>query len=304
MIVATVRSAFAQGCERVYLVDNDNPDDTVTAAVGAGAILAERFSTPFHHNETRFEVMNRTVARVSEAEESEHIWWLWTDADEFHHAPGGLTVREYLATLDGRFRIVGARVLNHVPDRRPAYLPGFHPIEFQPLCYERADVPMCEAGHWKHPLQRFDRGRPPIVCGSGIHKARSAERPLYEPVQPIFLHHFQYRDEGITRARLERLCHADGERARRIADPGRDGGPAMVKRFATLDALYAQRWHEVDSLRVTGRALGISPLPWPEVVRPHAVRHHRWYTPDDLERAHAGWQHRHARESATVTEAL
>ena len=45
VIAATVRNAFAQGCERVLLVDNDSPDDTVAKAEAAGAELARSFST-------------------------------------------------------------------------------------------------------------------------------------------------------------------------------------------------------------------------------------------------------------------
>src|SRR4051812_13720792 len=59
VIAATVRNAFCQGCERVYLVDNDSPDDTISQAVGAGAILAERFQTEQYDEKLRLEIMNR-----------------------------------------------------------------------------------------------------------------------------------------------------------------------------------------------------------------------------------------------------
>ena len=36
IIEATVRNAFAQGCERVFIIDNESPDDTVERAVAAG----------------------------------------------------------------------------------------------------------------------------------------------------------------------------------------------------------------------------------------------------------------------------
>src|ERR1700674_5907437 len=39
VVAATVANAYAQGCERVYLVDNDSSDATVREAVAAGAVL-------------------------------------------------------------------------------------------------------------------------------------------------------------------------------------------------------------------------------------------------------------------------
>ena len=44
VIEATVKNAFTQGCERVFLVDNESPDDTVEKAIAAGAELACSFS--------------------------------------------------------------------------------------------------------------------------------------------------------------------------------------------------------------------------------------------------------------------
>ena len=72
-----------------------------------------------------------------------------------------------MSTLDRRFRIVGSRYFNHFPDRRPEYLRGFHPLDFQPLCEEKAGN-LCALGHRKHHLQRWDRVGPPITSGSGF----------------------------------------------------------------------------------------------------------------------------------------
>ena len=33
VVAATVRNAMTQGCERVYLVDNGSPDDTIAVAL-------------------------------------------------------------------------------------------------------------------------------------------------------------------------------------------------------------------------------------------------------------------------------
>ncbi len=109
VIAATVRNAFTQGCERVLLVDNDSPDDTVAEALGAGAELATTFSTPQLDEQLKIQLLNDTVATVSTASGHEHIWWLWLDADEFVHGPGGGTVSRLVSSLDRRFRIVGTR---------------------------------------------------------------------------------------------------------------------------------------------------------------------------------------------------
>ena len=177
----------------------------------------------------------RPVRTVSESEASEHIWWLWLDVDEFPHGPRGLDDPRDLAELDRRFRIVGSRFINHFPEAEPAYIPGFHPLEFQPLCEEHRVG--CQLGHRKHSLQRFDRSGPTILSDRGFHRATSAERPLREPTEAIYLHHFPYREPDITRRRLSLLCANDhtGETRGPGDDDAADG---MVPRFETLEAVY------------------------------------------------------------------
>ena len=280
VVAATVRNAFTQGCERVYVVDNDSPDDTAGIACAAGATLARSFSCESYDETLRLRLMNEVVAEVSAAADAEHVWWLWLDADEFHHGPRGTTLREYLGTLDRRFRIVGARVFNHFPHGKPEYVPGFHPLDFQPLCQEFR-VAHCPTGHWKHPLQRFDRSEPPIVCAIGFHKAESATAPLLEPSIPVFMHHFQYRDEERTRHRLEQLCRPVGAGKSRIAlTDARWGGSGISKRFRTLTAVYAQRWDRVENLSRRGDPIGVSPVPWERTVGAEDARYAVWYPAD------------------------
>src|SRR5690242_8760943 len=107
VVAATVRSAMMQGCERVYLVDNRSPDDTVEIAVKAGAILARSFASDEYDERLRLRHMNAVMSEVSKAEGDQHTWWLFLDADEFHHGPSGMTLFEYLKTLDKQFRVVG-----------------------------------------------------------------------------------------------------------------------------------------------------------------------------------------------------
>jgi hypothetical protein len=290
VIEATVRNAFAQGCERVFLVDNDSPDDTVERAMAGGAELATSFSTDGFDEMTKVAVLNETVERISQEDGRDHIWWLRFDADEFVHGPSGRTIGELLAGLDRRFRIVGTRYFNHFPDRKPEAIPGFHPFDFQPLSEEYVDDQFCSLAHRKHPLQRFDRSGPPITSHLGFHQARCAEQ-LYEPTVSCLLHHFPYREETATRARLDALCGRGTAGQARVDyrdswERHRSGNVSDVsKRYQTLGHVYSQRWDLVENLRRRGRRVGVEPRPWSELVDPADRDFARWYTPQELDEA-------------------
>jgi hypothetical protein len=282
VIGATVANAYAQGCERVYLVDNDSSDATRREAEAAGATVAEVFATTEYDEALRLEIMNRVVRNVSAEQHTDHVWWLWLDADEFPHAAGGETIKERLDRLDRRFRIVGARFINHFPDQQPSYISGFHPLDFQPLCEEH--LMGCRLKHRKHPLQRWDRSGPPIICDRGFHRATSKERPLREPEDAIYLHHFPYRDPVVTRRRLARLCGADESDVTRVrADD--DAADGMVPRFETLDAVYRQDWANVRNYRVDGAFTTPDPVPWRELAGARDAELRRWYTAAELDAA-------------------
>jgi hypothetical protein len=293
VIGATVKNALAQGCDRVYLVDNNSPDNTVAEARAAGAQLAESFVTETCDELQRMEIMNRVVSTASQEEDAEHIWWLWLDADEFPHGPMGMTLKQYLQSLDARFRIVGTRSYNHYPGELPHYIPGYHPLDFQPLCEEflALEFGHCASGHWKHPLQRYDRGEPEIVCAPGFHRAICANTRLLEPVVPIVTHHFPYRDREFTVRRLEALCAPDGlGNVRNVTRDRRVGGVSgITKRFRSLDMVYAGRWNEVDNLHKSGSSQGVHPRPWEELVDCEDRAYKVWYTPEEVERARAEW---------------
>jgi glycosyltransferase involved in cell wall biosynthesis len=282
VVAATIRNAIAQGCERVYLVDNGSDDGTVEAASREGAVVARTFHTSRYDEALRLRHMNDVVIEVSQQEGDDHIWWLFLDADEFHHGPWGMTLREYLATLDGQFRVVGTRFFNHYPSGMPYYEQGRHPLDFQPLCEELA-FPMCPARHRKHPLQRYDRGGASIVCGNGFHDA-SCKEQLYEPAQPAFLHHFPFRDEAVTRRRLEALWEKDHAGVTRALE-SRD--THILTRFRSMDAVYSQDWAKVENFIaldplnevVNEPAAGVNPRPWSEMVDHWHQPVLRWYSP-------------------------
>jgi hypothetical protein len=284
VVESTVRNAFAQGVEAVFVVDNASTDGTVERAVAAGATVAESFETDAYEERIRILLMNSVVARQSLATGDPYIWWLWLDADEFPEGPDGLTIVEYLRTLDRRFRIVGSTYFNHFPTDKPEYLPGFHPLDFQPLC-EQYRAPFdhgCGMPHYKHPLQRFDREGPFISAGDGFHTVSLKRgQSLYEPTGGIVTHHVMYRAEAQTRARLELLCGGPARNASNHAV----GNRSIQKRFDSLAAVYAQNWAAVNNLRETAPELGVHPQPWPN---PESTR--RWYDQDELEAAKEKWR--------------
>ena len=122
VIEATVRNAMVQGATRVFIVDNGSTDQTVARAVEAGAAVAEIYQTEWFDGRLVQPLMNAVVARESLRCGAEHVWWLYLDSDEFPEGPDGLSVREYLATLDRRFRI-GRRPLRQSLPRREARVP-------------------------------------------------------------------------------------------------------------------------------------------------------------------------------------
>ena len=63
VIAATVRHALAQGCSNVFIVDNASSDNTVAAAVEAGAVLAASFDSKYFNEDLNVTYLNEVVRR-------------------------------------------------------------------------------------------------------------------------------------------------------------------------------------------------------------------------------------------------
>jgi hypothetical protein len=283
VIEATVHNAFAQGCERVFIIDNESPDDTLERAAAAGAEIARVYHTDYYDESRRLAEMNGVINAVSSELAADNIWWLLSDADEFVHGPAGLRIVDYLAGLDRRFRVVGARVFNHFPTSELANVPGRHPLDYQPMCQE-LQMAWCSIRHWKHPLVRWDRSGPELELEQGFHRVRAPVR-VGEPREGVFMHHFQYRNRPETYERLRRLCEAQDDGLIRSAkqDATVRGGSGGRLRWATLDYAYSQDWTHAERLTPRGHRSGVDPRPWTSLVNPADASVARWYATERIE---------------------
>ena len=282
VIASSVNNAYAQGCDRVLIIDNNSPDDTVQEASAAGAEIARVYDTDHFDEFRRMSEIRDVVEEYSQASGEKHVWWLICDADEFSHGPSGTTIQEYVSSLDRRFRVVGARVFNHYPSGEPANVTGCHPLDFQPLCQEVRIAP-CSLRHWKHPLFRWDVGGSWIGPVNSCHRMGIRSERLIEPEIGIFLHHFQFRERHTTFDRLQRLCEPrDGGDRRTALQEGRLGRESgATRRLATLEYVYAGQWDRVELPSVDGHKKGVRLKPWNEQVSPADAAVLRWYPPED-----------------------
>jgi hypothetical protein len=129
---------------------------------------------------------------------------------------------------------------------------------------------------------RFDRKDLFIMAGGGFHTGTLRTRePLIEPTQGIVTHHITYREESVSRRRLELLC---GGPARNQSNNA-VGNLTIQRRFESLDAVYSQNWDKVNNLRGEEPVFGVQPKPWPD---PTSTR--RWYDERELEAAKEKWR--------------
>ena len=207
IIEATVRNAFAQGCDKVFVIDNGRSHATAANAVKAGAQFAGEVDIGYHIEQLKYEAINSVISQINEAENDSFIWWLILDADEFPDTRLGMGLRQWLETLDSSVNVVAAEVLNHLPTHPPYNIPGYHPIHFQPL---EGAISM-----HKLPLIRYDSGKPHIMTMAGAHTYKTqAGTYLTGPEHKRVCDQFNGRrpEKGMLRRKLSTEGRPDGTR--------------------------------------------------------------------------------------------
>ncbi|MDL2313687.1 glycosyltransferase family 2 protein [Desulfovibrio sp. OttesenSCG-928-C14] len=270
IIGSTVRHAFAQGCSKVYILDNDSGDRTVQRAVRAGAVFLARFESKVFDETQKTVYTNKCVQSVNGALKDGPVWWLYLDADEFPDFGNGASILETLAGLPENIRAVRAVMLDHLPTHEPYFLPGFHPADLMPLAQR--------GGMQKTPLLRHDPDKPGVVIQSGAHNYHCAEK-LEEARETLAIHHFNYRTQAFSKARLEALVLPDARGKSRndwyeaIAALDNKERSQYRERLDRLDEVYA-----ANRLRqLKGEAL---PYDYKKLIR--------WYDPLAFDLSQAG----------------
>ncbi|WP_045215186.1 glycosyltransferase family 2 protein [Desulfonatronovibrio magnus] len=207
IIESTIKNAFIQGCDKVFVVDHCSDDNTVEKAIDAGAILYDRYNSKYFEEDQKVLIANRCMDEVSSKVNEKHIWWLFIDADELPHGPFGKTIKEYIRSISTEYRVIGSTFLNHYPGNS-IYKPGSNPAFAYPKA-EMETLSYCNYNHMKHQLIRYDQDQSRIIIGPGYHIFACDSCPLVEPIHGIFTHHFPYRSINTTSNRLRKIILED-----------------------------------------------------------------------------------------------
>jgi len=294
IVEAAVKNCFAHGCERVFIVDNDSPDETRERAIAAGAEIGVNFHTDMYQEQVRIGHINHVMHEITKEMCLPRLWWLTVDCDEFIQVPGGRTLKQFLERLGPECNVVGTKCIDHYPDRPLANIRGFHPAEFQPMGWFRGSRVFCAVGHWKHPLVCMEAGEPSMIQTRGLHKPfvfHHMERSgLVGPKECLWLHHFPFRNEDDTRERLGVLCKPNdllGGVHRSIPDDKQLGGEGAIKRYRSLDAIYSYQWDKVElpHAQVTKQKIGVPVVHYSKFMSDDEYRPLRWYAENELESA-------------------
>jgi hypothetical protein len=286
IIAACVKNLFAEGVDRVFLIDNDSPDKTVELAVQGGALHVETVVSERFNEEIKCGSVFALTRRILSEEGRERTWWLFCDADEFPTSPCAGTIRDYLEGLDDNIRVVGGHFIAHYPVEKPHYHSGFHPADFQFRATPHYDLGVnCVLAHDKHNLIRFDNGEFDITIFGGYHSFRS-DTVLYEPGDGLRIHHFQFRNEEHTLKRLMALIGTDKQGCSRLGDA--EFNKKLWSGTQVNMGGYAVRYMRALKLYENKVLFEQPPTAWQNVIRHVSGTEHmftRWYDEERLVRA-------------------
>jgi hypothetical protein len=271
IIEANVKNCFANGCSRVYLLDNDSSDGTVEAAMSAGATIGEIFETEFYDEDLRIRKQNEIVRRVTTEEKHKILWWINLDADEFCVGLNGERVIDTILRMPSQISTIGSDCIDLYPTEGREYVIGEHPAK----CFDKGinrvegSGHFCPAAHYKHLYFKQTDGVFNVAQTRGNHcLATPKKSTLYEPNFTLRFFHAPYRRKQETQSRLEALCAKKNELGglhRSVGDDECTGNHGSIKRWKTLEHVYSGEWDKVEMphTQMYGRPIvGLALYPW------------------------------------------
>lgn len=267
IMAANIENLRQQGVDRIFIIDNDSPDDTREVAEAYGAEIISIYRSNNFNEQMKVRKVNEFTKKIVDEAPHDHVWVLHLDADELPTGPHGMTIRQYIETLDRQFRVVGSVWVNHDPNLSVQNIPGFHPEEFQPFAAYHGTEGVCDLTHDKHQLIRHDKQGPLIEVSGGYHWYNSNVLHA-EPHDCIWNHHFKFREYDVTEQRLRvlnetRLAQRNAVAKRRTQND--EAECFWSDRFKKLRGFYDRH--------PSGHT-------WPELVNTPSIP--KWYTEQEL----------------------
>lgn len=261
VIYATVRHLQAQGCSKVFVIDDCSSDLTADEAAAAGAIVTRADSDGVYSEAARSRRLSRLVAAET-SKAGYDVWWLIADADEFPRGAEGRTIAAMVAGLPGWVDVVGSRVVEHLPHPGATYRPRSHPVLAFPLAHVYKS-PYCPRGHWKHQLFRL-RAVDDIVPMPGQHVVACHDgRRAREWPQSLLMHHVPLRGQERTARKIASAMHPQGRYAR---SPDSFTQWRTRQRTRMLDLLYQGKTNDLPNGFAGEPKTGISLVDWRTLV--------------------------------------
>lgn len=261
IIYATVRHLTAQGCSKVFVIDDHSSDLTVDEARAAGATVILADSDGVYSEAVRSRRLSELIT-VETGKAGTDIWWLIADADEFPRGVDGLTIRAMVRQLPGWVDVVGSRVVEHLPHPGAAYQPRSHPVLAFPLAHLYKS-PYCPLGHWKHQLFR-SRAAGEIIPMPGQHVVSCCDgRRAREWPQSLLMHHVPLRARERTAHKLTEATLPQGRYAR---SPDSFTQWRIKQRMHMLDLLYEGKAHDLPNGFAGESRSGIHLTDWRSLV--------------------------------------